>query len=151
MKKLIRLLKFMSKKKENEFFEFLKSDIDKTVFPVKYQIADMFGNEKSWLPYKTMVFFNEKIYGEFNYFKYKGKIIKSRIDLKKYMIQYIFSNTTKEVESIKSWYDGCFHEELEVILKNGETFSYSNGILDKEIISRLKNCIAFILNKELEK
>ena len=145
MKKLIKLLNFMSKKEENEFFEFLKSDIDKTVFPVKYQIADMFGNEKDWIPNKTMVFFNEKIYGEFNYFKYKGKIIKSRIDLEEYMIQYIFSNAYEGVESIKSWYDSGFHKSLEVKLKNGEIFEYSNGILDKEIISRLKNCIAFIL------
>lgn len=135
-------------KEKNEFFEFLKSDIDKTVFPVKYQIAGMFGNEKSWLRIKTMVFFNKKIYGEYNYFEYKGKIIKSRIDLEEYMIQYIFSNTHEEVESIKSWYDSGFHKELEVILKNGKTFDYSNGILDSEIISRLKNCIAFILNKE---
>lgn len=149
MKKLIKqLLNFMSKKEENEFFEFLKSDIDKTVFPVKYQIADMFGNEKDWIPNKTMVFFNEKIYGEFNYFKYKGEIIKSRLDIEEYMIQYIFSNVYEEVESINSWYDSAWHKSLEVKFKNGKTFEYSNGILNKEVISRLKNCIAFILNKK---
>ena len=137
MKKLI-------KQEENEFFEFLKSDIDKTVFPVKYQIAGMFGNEKSWLSIGTMVFFNKKIHGEFNYFSYKGEITQSRINIKKYMMQYIFSKTSKEVESINSWYDHPFYRNLEVKLKNGETCNYYN----REIISRLKNCIAFILNKK---
>lgn len=141
--------KEIKEKEEKEFFEFLKSDIDKTVFPVKYQFAGMFGNKKDWLSINTMVFFNQKIYGEFNYFEYKGKIIKSRIDLEEYMIQYIFSNANEEVDSIESWYDSGFHKELAVKLKNGKTFDYSNGILDSEIISRLKNCIAFILNKEL--
>lgn len=146
----IKFIKKIKEKEEKEFFEFLKSDIDKAIFPVKYQMAGMFGNEKSWISNKTMVFFNKEIYDEkFNCFRYKGEIIQSRIDLEEYMIQYIFSNTNKEVESIKSWYDSGFHKELEVILKNGKTFSYSNGILDSEIISRLKNCIAFILNEEL--
>ena len=131
-----KFIKKIKEKEKNEFFEFLRSDIDKTVFPVKYQIADISGNEKSWLSIGTMVFFNKKIYydEEFNFFRYEDKIIHSRINLKKYMIQYIFDKISEEVESIEHWYNGGFHENLEVRLQNGENFSYSNDILDREII-----------------
>jgi len=124
-----------------DFYKFLESDTDKSIYPVKSRNN------------LAIIHFNKQIYTEKpNRFVVKDKIKQYRIDITDYMIDYIFADRDVEVESICSLCKKDCFEVMAVVLRGGEVINYHSFFQysrNKEMITRLNNCIAYVLHKKL--
>jgi len=128
-----------------DFYKFLESDTDKSIYPVK-------SPDNSFV-----IFLNKQIYTEEpNRFIVKDKIKQYRIDITDYMIDYIFADREEKVESIYSLIKKDCFEFMTVVLRGEEVINFMTidlrggeviNFKNKEVITRLRECIAYILHK----